>query len=230
MAGEEAVDARLAQIEMIGEEAAAGWKPRSHVPLSPEVRFLHVSRTINQLITDRNRSVGIFLGMASILFAASTALLNARPEVVPIIPLPVIQYWCLPITFGTLAVIGGFMCLILVRTRIGLIYEVSKMNALLGLPSERVKRVNPLSIFFLMYLLVLLSSAACAGLTVGLLQGRLRLTASFKLLSPAGEAAAHFAILEGLAVGFLYLMIFLGAYYGLILRATSDKILEDKRS
>src|SRR5436305_5998301 len=150
------VDKRLASIELAGEEVAAGWKPAPHQPLSPEVRFLHVSRTIHQLITDRNRTVGIFLAVASVSFAASTALLNARADVVPMIPLRALQYWCLPVTFGTLAVIGAVMCLILVRTRIGLIYEVAKMNALLGLPSERVKRVNPLSIFLLMYLVVCL--------------------------------------------------------------------------
>src|ERR1700730_2985153 len=88
---EEAVDDRLAEIEMAGEEVASGWKPAPHAPLAPEVRYLHVSRTIHQLITDRNRSVGIFLGVASLLFAASTALLNARPDVVPIIPLRTIQ-------------------------------------------------------------------------------------------------------------------------------------------
>ena len=181
--GEEGVDRRLAEIEMEGEEVAAGWKPAPHQPLSPEVRFLHISRTIHQLITDRNRSVGIFLAVASLSFAASTALLNARPDVVPIIPLKSLQYWCLPVTFGTLAIIGVFMGLILVRTRIGLIYEVSKMNALLGLPSERVKRVNPFSIFFLMYLMVCLCGAAAGGLTVGMLMGN--------RAQPAADATAE---------------------------------------
>src|SRR6478736_2347686 len=92
--GEEGVDRRLAEIEMEGEEVAAGWKPEPHQPLAPEVRFLHISRTIHQLITDRNRSVGIFLAVASVLFAASSALLNARADVVPIIPLKTLQYWC----------------------------------------------------------------------------------------------------------------------------------------
>src|SRR5436190_13506858 len=117
--GEEEVDKRLATLEMAGEEVAAGWKPEPHRPLAPEVRYLHISRTINQLITDRNRSVGIFLFVASLLFAASTALLNAKPDVVPIIPLKTIHYWCLPVTFGTLPVIGLFMCLIRLRTRTG---------------------------------------------------------------------------------------------------------------
>src|SRR5947209_7376645 len=100
--GEEGADRRLAEIEMAGEEVAAGWKPAPHQPLSPEVRYLHISRTIHQLITDRNRSVGIFLAVASLSFAASTALLNARPDVVTIVPLSALQYWCLPVTFATL--------------------------------------------------------------------------------------------------------------------------------
>ena len=113
--------------------------------------------------------VGIFLFVASLLFGASTALLNAPEKVRPIIPLTSIQYWCLPVTFSTLAVIGVFMSLILIRTRIGLIYEVAKMNELLGLPSERVKRVNPLSIFFLMHLLVVVLGAASSGFAWGML-------------------------------------------------------------
>src|SRR4051794_32364770 len=64
--GDEGLDRRLAEIEMEGEEVAAGWKPAPHQPLAPEVRFLHISRTIHQLITDRNRSVGIFLAVASL--------------------------------------------------------------------------------------------------------------------------------------------------------------------
>src|SRR5437763_131644 len=86
-ASKNAADRRLAEIEMAGEEASLGFEPASLPRLSPEVRYLHVSRTIHQLITDRNRSVGIFLFVASVLSGASTALLNVRPEVAPIIPL-----------------------------------------------------------------------------------------------------------------------------------------------
>ncbi|WP_422930634.1 hypothetical protein [Singulisphaera sp. PoT] len=234
LVGDEALDRRLAEIEMIGEEAALGWKPQPHQPLSPEVRYLHISRTINQLITDRNRSVGIFLGMASILFAASTALMNVRPDVAPIIHLELIQYWCLPITFGTLAVIGAFMCLILVRTRIGLIYEVAKINTLMGVPSERVKRVNPLSIFFLMYLMVSLLGASCAGLTLGLVAGRVRFHSTAELIKSGAKAAlapdpTSRPILQGVILAVVYLVLFLGMYYGLILRATSEKKLEDSK-
>ncbi|AGA29749.1 hypothetical protein [Singulisphaera acidiphila] len=235
--GEEGVDRRLAEIEMEGEEVAAGWKPAPHQPLSPEVRFLHISRTIHQLITDRNRSVGIFLAVASLSFAASTALLNARPDVVPIIPLKTLQYWCLPVTFGTLAVIGVFMGLILVRTRIGLIYEVSKMNALLGLPSERVKRVNPFSIFFLMYLMVCLCGAAAGGLAVGMLMvNRVQVatppTAEGELAAIGDPAAtqSRAPLLAGAAVGVVYTAAFLAIYFSMVLNATSEEKLVKARS
>ena len=72
-------------------------------------------------------------------------------------------------TFGTLAVLGVFTSLLLIRTRIGLIYEVAKMNALLGLPSTRVERVNPFSIFYLMHLMTALLGGASAGFTAAML-------------------------------------------------------------
>jgi hypothetical protein len=213
---EEGVDRRLAEIEMAGEEVALDWKPKAHAPLSPEVRYLHISRTIHQLVTDRNRSVGIFLGVASLLFAASTALLNVGPNVVPILPLEAIQYWCLPVTFGTLAVIGGFISLLLIRARIGLIYEVTKMNTLLGLPTKRVERVNPLSIFYLMHLLVVLLGGASAGFTAGMLL--------FDSADDAGQA-----IRWGLLTAIGYVAFFQATYYLTILRATSTTRLQDAR-
>jgi len=213
--GEEGVDQKLAAIEMAGEEVAIGWKPAPHEPLAPEVRYLHISRTIHQLITDRNRSVGIFLGVASLLFAASTALLNVKPEVVPIIPVPVLQYWCLPVTFGTLAVLGGFISLLLIRARIGLIYEVTKMNTLLGLPSQRVERVNPLSIFYLMHLMVVVLGGASAGFTVGMLIYHAH-------HAPGGVAA-------GVAVALVYMLLLQALYYGTVLRATTDTKLDRAR-
>jgi hypothetical protein len=132
--------------------------------------------------------------------------------VVPIIPIRSIQYWCLPVTFGTLAVIGVFNSLLLIRARIGLIYEASKMNTLLGLPSKRVERVNPLSIFYLMHLLVVVLGGASAGLTAGMLSygwGR----------APSG------AVATGLAVGLSYLALLQALYYLTILRATSESKL-----
>jgi hypothetical protein len=209
VSGEEEVDRRLAEIEMAGEEAAIGFEPTTLNRLSPDVRYLHFSRTIHQLVTDRNRSVGIFLFVASVLFGASTALLNVRDGVVPILPLEAIQYWCLPVTFGTLAIIGLFVSLILIRSRIGLIYEVTKMNVLLGLPTVRVDRINPLSIFYLMHLLVALLGGASAGFTAGMLDYGFR-------------GATRGAVTLGLIVGLGYVGCLKVTYYLTILRATSE--------
>ncbi len=213
--GEDEVDRKLARIEMAGEEVALGWKPTDHRPLAPEVRFLHSSRTIHQLVTDRNRSVGIFLFVASVLFAASTSLLGAKPAGRLAVPLETLQYWCLPVTFATLAILGAFLSLILLRTRIGLIYEVAKMNALLGLPSERVKRVNPLSIFFLMHLMVVLLGGSSAGFAAGMLRG---------------EQRPESAILVGLSVALAYVATFQISYYWTILSATSEAKLNSAGS
>ena len=219
VSGEDEVDRRLAEIEMAGEEAAiglgAGAGSRPH--LAPEVRYLHVSRTIHQLVTDRNRSVGIFLFVASVLFGASTALLNVKADVVPILPLPIIQYWCLPVTFGTLAAIGLFVSLILIRSRIGLIYEVAKMNVLLGLPTVRVDRVNPLSIFYLMNLLVVLLGGASAGFSAGML-------AYGRGMAGGGPMAL------GIGVALAYVTTLQATYYLTILRATSDTKLQGVRA
>ncbi len=209
VSGDDEVDRRLAEIEMAGEEASLGYGKGARPHLAAEVRYLHVSRTIHQLVTDRNRSVGIFLFVASVLFGASTALLNVRPEVVPILPLKSIQYWCLPVTFGTLGAIGGFVSLILIRSRIGLIYEVAKLNVLLGLPTTRVSRVNPLSIFYLMHLLVVLLGGASAGFTAGML-------AHGRGWSDEGSIAL------GLGVGVGYLVALEAAYFAMILRATTE--------
>jgi hypothetical protein len=208
---EDSVDATLAAIEMAGEEVAADWKPAAHRPLAPEVRFLHSSRTIHQLITDRNRSVGIFLLVASVLINASAGLLkvDGPTPTDAIIPMSAIRHWCLPVTFGTLAVLGIFTSLLLIRTRIGLIYEVAKMNAMLGLPSTRVERVNPFSIFYLMHLMVAVLGGASAGFTAG-------------MLFHASSAAVGL----GLAVGVAYVFAFQALYYVTILRATTETKLQ----
>jgi hypothetical protein len=155
---EKVVDA----IEMIGEEKAAGFGSASGV--TPGMRYLHSSRTIHQLVTDRNRAVGIYLAVASLLLTASSALFHANPKGDLILPLEQIQRWCLPLTFATLAVLAVFVAFLLIRTRVGLIYEVAKMNALLGLPLGRVSHVNPLSIFFIMQAMISLAGGLSAGL------------------------------------------------------------------
>ena len=126
--------------------------------ISPGMRYLHSSRTIHQLVTDRNRAVGIYLAVASLLLTASGAIFNANPHGRLIIPFDEIQRWCLPLAFAALTILAFFVAFLLIRTRVGLIYEVAKMNALLGLPIGRVQRISPLSIHFISQALV-----SCAG-------------------------------------------------------------------
>src|SRR6266581_7388747 len=68
---------RVDEIEMLGEEEAIGVRT-GQSQIHPNLRFLHSSRTIHQLITDRNRAVGVFLAVASLLWTASGAILNAK--------------------------------------------------------------------------------------------------------------------------------------------------------
>jgi hypothetical protein len=156
---EDAAEERVDRIDMLGEEEAAGFRP-ARSEITPGMRYLHSSRTIHQLVADRNRAVGIYLAVASLAWTASATFLNAKPSATLIVPIESIQRWCLPVTAGTLTILALFTAFLLIRTRIGLIYEVAKMNALLGLPVGRVKRVNTLSIFFLMHLLVSLAGGA----------------------------------------------------------------------
>ncbi|MBI1831253.1 MAG: hypothetical protein HYR84_07385 [Planctomycetes bacterium] len=88
---EKVVDA----IEMIGEEKAAGFDAEHLSEVTPGMRYLHVSRTIHQLVTDRNRAVGIYLAVASLLLTASGAIFHASPAGDLIIPIAEIQRWCL---------------------------------------------------------------------------------------------------------------------------------------
>ena len=134
--------------------------------VSANARFLHSSRTIHQLVTDRNRAVGLYLAVASLMWTASSGILNVKSDISLLVPITLIQYWCLPVTFGSLTVLALFTGFLLIRTRIGLIYEVAKMNVLLGLPIGRVQRIQPLSLFFLMHILVSLAGGASALLFV----------------------------------------------------------------
>src|SRR5205823_711427 len=145
---------------MIGEEEAAGLRPPGPSEITAGMRYLHCSRTIHQLVADRNRAVGIYLAVASLTWTASATMLNAKPAGQLLVPIESIQRWCLPVTACTLTVLALFTAFLLIRTRIGLIYEVAKMNALLGLPVGRVKRINPFSIFFIMHLLVSIAGGA----------------------------------------------------------------------
>jgi hypothetical protein len=175
---------RADRIEMIGEETAAGLTPTAKSEVTAGMRYLHCSRTIHQLIADRNRAVALYLAVVTLLWTASTALLNAKPDVELIISVDALKVWCLPFTFGCMAVLAVFASLLLTRTRAGLIYEVAKMNVLLGLPVGRVKRVNLFSIFFLMQAMVSLAGGFAAALLA------LHLLALTGLANPALAALA----------------------------------------
>ena len=197
----ESPEDRADRIEMIGEETAAGLTPTAKSEVTAGMRYLHCSRTIHQLIADRNRAVALYLAVVTLLWTASTALLNAKPEVELIVSIAALKIWCLPFTFGCLTVLAVFAALLLVRTRVGLIYEVAKMNVLLGLPIGRVKRINPLSIFFLMQAMVSLAGGVSAGLF------SLHLLALTGLTNPAlGWLAALFGILMVGGLMVMYVM------------------------
>jgi hypothetical protein len=156
---EDAAEARVDKIDMLGEEEAAGLR-HGQSEVTAGMRYLHASRTIHQLVADRNRAVGIYLAVATLTWTASATILNAKPTAPLLVSIESIQRWCLPVTAGILTVLALFTAFLLIRTRIGLIYEVAKMNALLGLPIGRVKRVNAFSIFFVMHVLVSLAGGA----------------------------------------------------------------------
>jgi hypothetical protein len=205
---EEVVD----RIEMIGEEQAAGLGERGPHLVTPAMRYLHSSRTIHQLVTDRNRAVGIYLAVASLLVTASSALLNANPKGDLIVPIEEIQRWCLPTTFAALAVLAVFVGFLLIRTRVGLIYEVAKMNALLGLPSGRVSRISPLSLFFIMQAFISLAGGCASGLF------------SIFMIRLADPQAAHAPLWAG-AIGALVALALLLLYIGTVCYTTSDQRL-----
>lgn len=201
-------------IEMIGEETAAGMAPSAPPSeISPGMRYLHCSRTIHQLVTDRNRAVGIYMGVASLLLTASSFIYQARPLGLQIIPIETIQRWSLPIAFGTLTVLAFFVAILMIRTRVGLIYEVAKMNALLGLPIGRVSRIQPLSIAFILQAIISLAGGSC-GAAFSLYM--------MVLADPNWPLVGVWAILIGLliTVGLLLLYTLTVSY------TTSDKRLQ----
>ena len=211
---DDATEKRLDAIEMIGEEEAAGFAVKAHSSVTAGMRYLHASRTIHELVTDRNRAVGIYLAVASLLWTASAALLNARPAVILFVPIEVIQLWCLPVTFGTLTILALFTGFLLIRTRIGLIYEVAKMNVLLGLPVGRVKRVGVLSIFFIMHLMISLAGGGSGFLFTYFMYHRAYGATVLGLIA---------AIVVGLGIGALLVAL----YITTVLYTTADKKLGD---
>ena len=206
---EQLVDA----IEMIGEETAAGMTP-SRSEVTAGMRYLHASRTIHQLVTDRNRAVGIYLTAASLLMTACGVMLNANvPNEVMIIPMDTIKRWCLPITFAVLTVLALLMALLLIRTRVGMIYEVAKMNALLKLPLGRVSHVNPLSIFFILQFIISLAGGFTAAMfTIFMIR--------------LAEPASGMAIVVGAIVGVVITIGLVALYAITVTATTSDEKLK----
>jgi len=211
---DEATEKRLDTIEMIGEEEAAGFHAAGKSEVSAGMRYLHCSRTIHQLVTDRNRAVGIYLAVASLLWTASGAILNVKPTVALMVPIETIQFLALPVTFGVLAVLAVFTGFLLIRTRIGLIYEVAKMNVLLGLPIGRVKRIGFLSIFFIMHLLISLAGGGSA------------LLFSYFLIYAAPESRGH-ALLAAILIGVGTSLVLILLYIATVLYTTADRKLVD---
>jgi len=209
---EKVVDA----IEMIGEEQAAGFEAKPS-EVTAGMRYLHASRTIHQLVTDRNRAVGIYLAVASLLFTASSALVSANPRGDLIVPIVKIQRWCLPITFAILTVLAALIAVLLIRTRVGLIYEVAKMNALLGLPIGRVQRNSPLSIFFILQTIISLGGGVSAALF------------SVWMLHLADQAWEH-TLWPALGVGALCTGLLMALYIITVNRITSDERLQKVNS
>jgi hypothetical protein len=216
-AGEGFSDKIVDAIEMLEEEDAAalykGSQPPPREPISAALRFLHCSRTIHQLVTDRNRAVGIFLAVASLLLTACSALMNAAPTGRLLIPLETMQRWCFPLTFGALTVLAVFVALLLVRTRAGLIYESAKMNALLGLPLGRVAHLNPLSIFFLMQTFISLAGGLSTALFVAFLMG-------------SDEAGSPATVVVATIVGIIVAGGLLAMYVFTVKSITSDQRLK----
>lgn len=209
---DEWTEKKVDEIELIGEEIATGYTPRKS-DVTPGMRYLHSSRTIHQLVTDRNRAVGLYLAVASLLWTASAALLNVKGDVKLMVPLATLQFWCMPVTLGTCTLLALFTAFLLIRTRIGLIYEVAKMNVLLGLPIGRVQRVNVLSIFFIMHLMVCLLGAGSGFLFV------------YHLARYGNMSDGTALTLSGLA-GLVIFAALIGVYIGTVVYTTSDDKLQ----
>ena len=203
-------------IEMIGEEKAAGFDTAKPSEVTPGMRYLHSSRTIHQLVTDRNRAVGIYLAVASLLLTASGATLNANPRGGLIVTIEEIQRWCLPVTFGALSILAVFMAFLLIRTRVGLIYEVAKMNVFLGLPIGRVQRINPLSIHFILQALISCAGGASAALF------------SIFMIRLEDAEAVHKAVWIGVLIGIVVAALLIALDMVTIIITTADHRLQWK--
>jgi hypothetical protein len=172
---DEDLNARLNEIELLGEEHAARFVVPTHrSPVGPDALYLHMSRNVHQLLLERTRAITIFLAVASLLWTASGLLMRAEPVAGLLVPLQYIKIWCLPITSAVCLILAVLVALWLMRIREGLIYEVAKMNLLVGVPSARVTRAHPFSISSLVQLLISLAGGLSAAvLALHLLYPRL---------------------------------------------------------
>jgi hypothetical protein len=144
---------------------------------------------------------------------ASGAILNAKPTVALMVPIETVQHWCLPITLGILTVLALFTAFLLIRTRIGLIYEVAKINVLLGLPVGRVQRVNLLSIFFIQHLLICLAGGISGTLF------------AYHLFRAAGPDSDRRGLLPSVLIGSGITVVLLLLYIITVRVTTSDRSL-----
>ena len=153
---DEDLNARLNEIELLGEEHAARFVVPAHrSPVGPDALYLHMSRNVHQLLLERTRAITIFLAVASLLWTASGLLMRAEPVAGLLVPLQYIKIWCLPVTSAVCLILAVLVALWLMRIREGLIYEVAKMHLLVGVPSARVTRAHPFSISSLDQLAIL---------------------------------------------------------------------------
>jgi hypothetical protein len=199
---DEDLNARLNEIELLGEEHAARFViPAQRSPVGPDALYLHMSRNVHQLLLERTRAITIFLAVASLLWTGSGLLLRAQPAADTLVPLRYIQTWCLPITSAVCLILAVLVALWLMRIREGLVYEVAKMNLLVGVHSARVTRANPFSIASLVQLIISLAG----GLSAGVLA---------LLLLAAGADGAHDSgpLLGALLIGVTVAVLLQGMY------------------
>jgi uncharacterized membrane protein YhaH (DUF805 family) len=107
-----------------------------------------------------------------------------------------------------------FTAFLLIRTRIGLIYEVAKMNVLLGMPVGRVKRLGFLSIFFIMHLMISLAGGGSGFLFTYFMLSRSHFDNPFALAV---------SILVGVTISALLVLL----YIFTVLYTTADRRLSD---
>jgi hypothetical protein len=113
-------------------------------------------------------------------------------------------------------VLALFAAFLLIRTLVGLIYEVAKMNVLLNLPIGRVKRINPLSIFFIMHALISVAGGVSAALFVMYMLAHTQGTPAETVVPTVP------AVLIGIVVALLLVLV----YVGTVRYTTSDEKLQ----